>query len=192
MKTTASSLNSTTRRLRAHLKAAYAYSELSYAVRLKVGAVLVKDDRIISVGYNGMPSGGSNVCEIQSKVDPTAPLATKPQVVHAEQNVIAFAAKNGIATEGATLVITHSPCFECCKLLIQAGIKHIYYDQEYRDTDPIQFLRDYSITIERIDQWAEPNYHPKSSATIKTGRTFVSRFIRKLTRGLRLTRRKRN
>lgn len=150
-------------RLKAHLKAAYAYSELSYAERLKVGAVLIKDDRIISVGYNGMPSGGSNVCETTRPATreeraqyvggggDLMTIITKPQVVHAEQNVIAFAAKNGIATEEATLVITHSPCFECCKLLIQAGIKHIYYDQEYRDTDPIEFLRDYEITIERIE-----------------------------------------
>lgn len=150
------------KRILAHLNAAQGYAKLSHAKRLKVGAVLVRDDRVISVGYNGMPSGGSNECEmtrpateeeksqyIGSGVNVTA-IATKPEVVHAEMNCIAFAAKNGIATEGSTLVITDSPCFECCKLLLQAGVKRVYYDRKYRETNGLDFLRDYELIVEKI------------------------------------------
>lgn len=138
-------------RLQAHLKAAYAYSDLSHAKRLKVGAVLVKDDRIISVGYNGMPSGGSNQCENSYKtIDDKSYFETRPEVVHAEMNCIAFAARNGMATQDCSLVITHSPCFECCKLLLQAGVKAVYYDEEYRDLKGLEFLRDYSVIVEEI------------------------------------------
>ena len=144
-------------RLLAHLNAAQGYAKLSHAKRLKVGAVLVKDDRIISIGYNGMPSGGSNECEYEKpKFDnktlsyPTTELATKPEVVHAEMNVIAFAAKNGVSTNGCSLVITDSPCFECAKLIIQSGIKEVYYEREYRLTDSLDFLKEYKVKVERI------------------------------------------
>lgn len=135
-------------RIKAHLKAAHAYAELSHAKRLKVGAVLVREDRIISVGYNGMPSGMSNICEFKNKV--TGFFQTNPQVVHAEMNAIAFAAKSTMSTEGATLVITHSPCFECSKLLIQAGIKEVYYEEQYRDSGPLGFLKSAKVKVERI------------------------------------------
>lgn len=144
-------------RLQAHMKAAYAYAELSHAERLRVGAVLVRDDRIISVGYNGMPSGGPNDCEVvtgeldgHGRYKEAPQLMTRPEVVHAEMNSIAFAAKNGIATEGSTLVVTDSPCFECCKLLMQSGVKHVVYNREYRQTDGLLFLEDYDITVTRI------------------------------------------
>lgn len=133
-------------RLQAHLNAAQGYTKLSHATRLKVAAVLVKDDRIISVGYNGMPSGGSNQCEVFEGTK----LITKPEVVHAEANVISFAAKNGVSTDGCTLISTHSPCFECAKLIIQSGIKEVYYETEYRITDSLRFLREYNIKVERI------------------------------------------
>lgn len=129
-------------RLNAHLKAAKAYAELSHAKRLQVGAVLVKDDRIISVGYNGMPSGMDNVCEYQG--------VTRLEVVHAEMNVIAFAAKNGVATDGCSMIVTHSPCFECSKLLMQAGVKTIYYEIEYRLTESLDFLKNNGIEVIKL------------------------------------------
>jgi len=135
-------------KLLAHLKAAKAYSELSRAQRLKVGAVLVKDDRIISVGYNGTPAGGSNECEY---LDPIEGLTTKAEVVHAEMNAIAFAARNGVNTDGCTMVVTHSPCFECSKLLVQSGVKEIYYETEYRLVDALEFLRAHNVIVEKID-----------------------------------------
>lgn len=135
------------RRLHAHLKVAKVYSHLSYAKRLKVGAIILKNDRVVSVGYNGMPSGMDNVCEIDG--------VTRPEVVHAEMNAIAFAAKNGVATDGCTMVITHSPCFECSKLLMQAGIKDVYYEKEYRLTESLDFLKSNNITVLRIENAEE-------------------------------------
>lgn len=146
-------------RLNAHLKAAKAYAELSHAKRLKVGAVLLRDDRIISIGYNGMPSGFPNECEGPT-ADPKdyrgggggefiTPV-TLPEVVHAEMNAIAFAAKAGVSTEGCTMVVTHSPCFECSKLLMQSGVKHIYYETEYRLTDSLEFLKKGGIEVKKI------------------------------------------
>ena len=134
-------------RLNAHLKAAKAYAELSHAKRLKVGAVLVKDDRIISVGYNGMPAGMDNECEVKL---PDSLFVTKPEVVHAETNAVAYAAKNGVATDGCTMVVTHSPCFECSKLLLQAGVKRIFYEEEYRLTESLEFLRAGGIEVSKI------------------------------------------
>ena len=137
-------------KLNAHIKAANAYSELSKAKRLKVACLLVKDDRVISIGINGMPSGGSNICEEYVQEGPIAEKVTKPEVIHAEMNAIAFAAKIGVSTDGCSLVITHSPCYECSKLLIQAGIKEVYYEKEYRIVDSIKFLKEYNIKVEKI------------------------------------------
>lgn len=137
------SLERTKQRLHAHLKSAQAYGELSYAKRLKVGAVLIKDDRVISIGYNGTPSGRDNKCEDESG-------QTKPEVVHAEMNVIAFAAKNGVSTNGCIMVITDSPCYECSKLIIQSGIKAVFYEREYRLIEGIYFLRDCGLIVEKI------------------------------------------
>lgn len=146
-------------RLSAHLKAAKAYAELSHAKRLQVGAVLVKDDRVISVGYNGMPSGMDNTCEYESSGladmeklpdGSSTRIKTKPEVVHAEMNVIAFAAKNGMPTDGCTMIVTHSPCFECSKLLMQAGVKTIYYETEYRITDSLDFLKSGGVEVIKI------------------------------------------
>lgn len=157
------------RRLNAHLKAAQAYAELSHAKRLKVGAVLLKDDRIISVGYNGMPSGMDNECEylvdmLGPKGEHLHELQTRPEVCHAEMNVIAFAAKHGgIGTDGCTMVVTHSPCFECSKLLMQAGVKEIYYEKEYRLTDSIDFLKSNNIIVLEI-----PNDESKKTRSTTT------------------------
>lgn len=146
-------------RLKAHLKAAKAYAELSHAKRLQVGAVLIKEDRIVSVGYNGMPSGFPNEAEYpppdprnyspKLRRDEAQPV-TKPEVVHAEMNAIAFAAKYGVATDGCTMIVTHSPCFECSKLLMQSGVKKVYYETEYRLTDSLEFLKKGGIEVVKL------------------------------------------
>lgn len=129
--------------LKINLDAARLYATLSYAKRLKVGSVLLQDGHIISNGRNGTPMGQDNTCEDDEG-------NTLPSVIHAESNSILFAAKSGIATNGATMVITHSPCFECSKLIVQSGIKEVYYDEEYRDISPIDFLRSCGIKVEKI------------------------------------------
>lgn len=99
-------------------------AEMSKAERLKVGAVLVKDDHIIAAGYNGTPRGMDNVCEDSNG-------KTKPWVVHAEENVLIQAARSNNSTIGSTLYITHSPCESCAKLILQAGIKRVVYGVYY-------------------------------------------------------------
>lgn len=130
--------------LKAHLKAAKAYGELSNAKRLKVGAIIVKEGRIISIGRNGMPSGSTNICEEDE--------VTRKEVIHAEKNAVAFAAKNGVSTNNCLLVLTHSPCIDCATLMIQAGIKEVYYEREYRITDGINFLKENNIHVEQIKE----------------------------------------
>ena len=99
------------------------FAKLSHARRLQVGAIVVKDDRIISIGYNGMPSGWDNDCEVNGK--------TKPEVLHAEANALMKLAKSTESSEDAVLFITHFPCIECAKLIYQAGISKVYYGQFY-------------------------------------------------------------
>lgn len=142
-------------RNKAHLEAAKAYAKLSKAKRLKVGAVICRDDRIISIGYNGMPSGPDNVCEI--KVNSTTKQGeviesymTRPEVIHAESNAIAFAAKNGVATDGCKLILTHSPCFDCSRLIIQSGIKEVVYETDYRDISGIDFLKENGVSVWKV------------------------------------------
>ena len=122
--------------IRAHLKAAFVYAELSTAVRLKVGCLIEKDQRIISIGYNGMPSGWSNVCEIEDENG----LITKPEVIHAEINAISKLAKSQENGIGANMFLTHSPCLECSKLIYQSGIEKVYYVDEYRIRTGVDFL----------------------------------------------------
>ena len=137
----------------AHMKSAFNYAECSTAEKLKVGCVLVKDDRIISIGYNGMPPGWSNKCEILSffnedgKQLPTQVLVTKPEVLHAEENAITKLARSTESGEGATAFITHSPCLSCAKLLYSSGIVEVYYAHEYRNTDGIDFLKRCKIKV---------------------------------------------
>jgi len=130
----------------AHMKVAETYANLSSATRLKVGCVIVKNDTIIGIGYNGMPSGWDNVCE---EVDtPTLPylqgdgptLKTKAEVLHAESNAIAKLARSTESGEGATMFITCAPCIECAKLIYQSGIKEVFYDEEYRSDEGVKFL----------------------------------------------------
>lgn len=137
------------------------FAELSHAKRLHVGAIIVKEDRIISIGYNGMPSGWDNVCEYEEKVmmsefgkgtwiEKTGQLKTKPEVLHAETNAIAKLARSTESGEGATLFVTHSPCIECSKLIYQSGISTVYYGEDYRDDAGINFLKLSGVTVEKI------------------------------------------
>jgi dCMP deaminase len=129
---------------RSYIDMASIWAKNSYCKRRQVGALLVKDNMIISDGYNGTPSGFENVCE-----DETG--ATKPYVLHAEANAITKVAKSGNSSAGATLYITASPCIECSKLIIQAGIKRVVYRDEYRLTDGVDLLRRAGIEVVKID-----------------------------------------
>ena len=125
------------------MKSAFNYAECSTAARLKVGCVIVRDDRIISIGYNGMPSGWTNVCEDEDFV-------TKPEVLHAEENAITKLARSTESGEGATAFITHAPCLSCAKLLYSSGIVEVYYVHEYRDTAGVNFLKKCKIGVDKI------------------------------------------
>lgn len=116
-----------------YLRMAQIWAENSYCLRRKVGAIIVKNSMIISDGFNGTPSGFENVCE-----DHTG--ATKPYVLHAEANAITKVARSNNSSDGATLYITASPCVECAKLIIQAGIRRVVYNELYRITDGIDLL----------------------------------------------------
>jgi dCMP deaminase len=137
----------------AYMKTAETFAELSHARRLHVGAIVVKDDRIISIGYNGMPAGWDNDCEdtIQHS-DDTLTLKTKPEVLHAETNAIAKLAKSNESGLGATMFITHAPCLDCAKLIYQSGIRHVLYRDSYRDTGGITFLEKSGIKVEQIEK----------------------------------------
>lgn len=122
---------------------AHVWAKNSYCDRRKVGALIVKDRMIISDGYNGTPSGFENVCE-----DETG--ATKAYVLHAEANAITKVAKSNNSSLGATLYITDSPCIECAKLIIQAGIKRVVYDRKYRITDGLDLLKRAKVELEEL------------------------------------------
>jgi dCMP deaminase len=129
--------------IEAYMDVAERFAQLSSAVRLQVGAIVVKDDRIISIGYNGMPSGWDNTCE--EVVPPNEwvefeQLKTKPEVLHAESNAIAKLAKSSESGAGATMFVTHAPCIDCAKLVYQSGIATVYYKNDYRSTQGLEFL----------------------------------------------------
>ena len=134
------------------MKTAETFAELSHARRLHVGAIIVKDDRIISIGYNGMPSGWDNDCEdtIQHS-DDTVTLKSKPEVLHAETNAIAKLAKSTESGDGAVLFVTHSPCLDCAKLIFQSGIRDVFYRDSYRSTDGITFLERSGIQVKQVE-----------------------------------------
>lgn len=123
-----------------YLRMARIWAENSYCQRRKVGALVVKDKMIISDGYNGTPSGFENVCEDDNNL-------TKPYVLHAEANAITKLARSSNNSDGATLYVTASPCIECAKLIIQAGIKRVIYGEQYRLTDGIDLLRRANIEV---------------------------------------------
>lgn len=144
------------------METAQTFAELSHARRLKVGAIVVKDDRIISIGYNGMPSGWDNDCEEEFlHEDGGTTLRTKPEVLHAETNAIAKLAKSNDSGNGATMFITHSPCIECAKLIYQSGINHVVYMQKYRDDAGVEFLEKSGVTVEQVYVLNFPQAHSK-------------------------------
>ena len=126
-----------------YMNMATSVSELSSAVRLKVGTVIVKD-HVVTFGYNGTPSGWDNVCEI---VLDDGTLKTKPETLHSEANAISKIAKSSISSEGATLFCTHAPCIDCAKMIYQAGIFTVYYRNEYRTTDGLDFLKKSGVDV---------------------------------------------
>ena len=130
----------------AHMKVAETYAQLSSATRLKVGAIIVKDNRIISIGYNGTPSGWDNVCEYEDKDEQ---LITKSEVLHAESNALMKLARTTGDAEDAVVFITHAPCLECAKLIYQAGIAEVYYKDVYRSKDGIRFLLEANVNIQQ-------------------------------------------
>lgn len=132
-------------------KFAYDVSQLSYATRLKVGSVIVKDNRIISFGYNGTPSGWDNVCEYKF-LDDNNEIVTKtlPEVIHAEANAIAKLAKSVESGQSAMMFCTHSPCIECAKQIYGAGITSLYYKEHYRSSEGVDFLYKCGIHVEKI------------------------------------------
>ena len=146
----------------AFMKTAEVFAELSSARRLHVGAIIVKDDRIISIGYNGMPAGWSNDCEdlvvYRKEIEPgvfinelTHEWKTKPEVIHAESNAIAKLAKSTESGNGASMFITCAPCVECAKMIYQSGIKEVFYGEEYRSRDGIDFLNKCGLSVKQLD-----------------------------------------
>jgi len=157
--------------IEAYMDVAERFAQLSSAKRLNVGAIVVKDDRIISIGYNGMPSGWDNDCEevVESMTDNPwhdykmlkengwdyangayVKLKTKAEVLHAESNAIAKLAKSPESGEGASIFITHSPCIDCAKLIYQSGIATVYYKNDYRSTQGIEFLNKSKIQVVKV------------------------------------------
>jgi dCMP deaminase len=135
---------------RMYLRMANIVAEQSKAARAQVGAMIVKNDNIISFGYNGTPNGFDNTCEyLGNDMD----VHTKPEVLHAESNAITKLAKHGgVGSAGATLYCTYSPCFDCAKLIVQAGIKRVVYEREYRVSEQVfEFLAHAGVDLEQLD-----------------------------------------
>ena len=133
---------------RRYLEMARVWAKNSYCKRRQVGALIVKENMIISDGYNGTPSGFENVCEDEYGV-------TKPYVLHAEANAITKVAKSGNSSRGATLYVTTSPCMECAKLIIQSGISRVVYSDEYHVTDGIDLLARAGIEVLKLSAGKE-------------------------------------
>ena len=137
--------------INAFIDVAERFAQLSSAKRLQVGCVIVKDNRIISIGYNGMPSGWDNECEDEYQYeDGGHEFRTKPEVLHAESNAIAKLASSHESGKHATLLCTHAPCIDCAKLIYQSGIATVYYKNDYRSTAGIEFLDKSKIKVTKL------------------------------------------
>ena len=139
----------------AHMKVAEIYSQISSAKRLQVGAVIVKNDTIIGIGYNGMPSGWDNECEnyftlINDSGERFIQSETKDEVIHAESNAICKVTKSTNSSEDADMFVTHAPCIHCAKLIHQSGIRKVFYRNEYRDDGGLKFLEKCGVQIEKV------------------------------------------
>jgi dCMP deaminase len=126
-----------------YMNLALEVAKASYCQRKQVGALIVQGENVIAIGYNGTISGFPNVCELQDGT-------TRPDVLHAESNAIAKCAKSSNSSDGATLYVTLSPCFECAKIIIQSGIKDVYYLEEYRNIDGLNLLNKSKIYVQQI------------------------------------------
>lgn len=135
-----------------YLEMARIWSKNSYCKRRQVGAILVKAKMIISDGYNGTPSGFENICEDENN-------KTKPYVLHAEANAITKVAKSNNSSEGATLYVTSSPCMECAKLIIQAGIKRVVFSDQYTNQDGVNLLKQAGIEVIQAELASSRQYH---------------------------------
>ncbi|OHX65989.1 deoxycytidylate deaminase [Flammeovirga pacifica] len=141
----------------AFMRCAESIAELSRCVRLKVGAIIVKEGNIISMGYNGTPKGFENTCELELETineqtgEKQIVLKTKEEVLHAEANAITKAAKSTYSTDGASIYCTDSCCFGCAKLIVQAGITKFYFKREYRDTSGIDLLKKAGVEVIKVD-----------------------------------------
>ena len=135
-----------------YMEIAEIVSKQSSAKRLQVGAIVVKDDRVISIGYNGMPAGWTNECEevIEQHEDGGQVTRTKDEVIHAEANAIAKLAKSSESGDGAEMFLTHAPCIHCAKQIYTAGIKKVYYRNTYRDEMGVEFLKMCNVKVEKI------------------------------------------
>ena len=133
------------RLVQTYMDIAYKFSELSYAKRLQVGCIVVKDQKIISTGYNGTPSGADNCCE-----DETG--HTKLNVSHAEENALMKLCASTESSDGAMIFITHSPCIWCSKLINNAKIKKVFYSEDYRSDEGIKYLREYGVEVVKMDK----------------------------------------
>lgn len=140
-----------------YMEIAYSVAKLSYAQRRQVGCVIVKDHQIVSFGYNGTPSGFDNSCEDVKPCDNDCGCGgcetsiTKKEVLHAESNALTKIAKSTLSSEGADLYTTTSPCFECAKLIIQSGIKKVFYNETYRDMSGVDLLEQANINVIRTN-----------------------------------------
>jgi dCMP deaminase len=161
------------RMIDAYMETARVFAELSHARRLHVGAIVVKDDRIISIGYNGMPSGWNNNCEHKQYMSRDAggwlspdeiyeqwpfedddgryKLKTRDEVLHAESNAISKLARSQESGLGADLFVTHSPCLDCAKLIYQSGIKRVYFGAPYRSNEGVEFLKKSGVIVEEVN-----------------------------------------
>lgn len=144
----------------AYLDVAERFAQLSSATRLQVGAVVVKDNRIISIGYNGMPAGWDNECEHEAfgftpavfgenQTVTSRGMVTRPEVIHAERNALDKLARSTESGEGADMFVTHAPCMECAKSIYNSGISSVYYRKQYRSDDGIDFLKKCGVTVHR-------------------------------------------
>jgi dCMP deaminase len=138
--------------IKTYMDVAESFAKLSSAVRLQVGAIVVKDDRIISIGYNGMPTGWDNCCEdiIRSDEVGFQVTKTKAEVLHAETNAIAKLAKSSESGLGAAMFVTHAPCIDCAKIVYQSGIDTVYYKNDYRSTQGLEFLTKSNVDVIKV------------------------------------------